>query len=75
MRWGRAVTGRSWSTFGPDNHYAAGVTTARELGVEYKLPLADSVILATTWINQASLWTQDSDFQGLMGVKFKAKKV
>jgi predicted nucleic acid-binding protein len=47
---------------------------AGELGVEYGLPLADSVILATARLHEATLWTQDSDFEGMHGVRFKRKK-
>ena len=42
-------------------------------GVEYKLPLADSIIYATAQKYDAVLWTQDADFKGLDGVKFYAK--
>jgi len=45
-----------------------------ELGVEVGLPLADSVILATVRLNDAVLWTQDSDFEGMDGVRFKRKR-
>jgi predicted nucleic acid-binding protein len=41
----------------------------------YKLPLADSVILATAQVHNAVLWTQDADFDGLPGVKYKPKSV
>jgi len=44
--------------------------TAAQLGVENKLPMADSVILATAYANKATLWTQDADFEDLPGVKF-----
>ena len=47
---------------------------AGELGIEHGLPLADSVILASARIHGATLWTQDSDFQGLEGVNFKEKR-
>ena len=47
---------------------------AAEIGVEYGLPLADSVILATARIHEATLWTQDSDFEGMEGVRFKKKR-
>ena len=47
---------------------------AGDLSVEMKFPLADSVILATTRLNDAVLWTQDSDFEGLEDVRFKPKK-
>lgn len=43
---------------------------AARLGVELKLPLADSVILATARAHGAVLWTQDADFDGLDGVRF-----
>lgn len=39
-------------------------------GLEYKLPLADSIIFATARKFGATLWTQDSDFKGLEDVKF-----
>ena len=47
---------------------------AGELGVEAGLPLADSVILATARLHEATLWTQDSDFEGMEGVRFKRKR-
>jgi len=46
---------------------------AGSYGVQYKLPLADSIIYATTLKFNATLWTQDSDFKGLPSVKFYAK--
>ncbi len=42
-------------------------------GIEYKLPLADSIIYATAQKYGAVLWTQDADFKGLKGVKFYSK--
>ena len=47
---------------------------AAEIGVEYGLPLADSVILATARLHEATLWTQDSDFEGMDDVRFKRKR-
>ena len=47
---------------------------AAKLGVEHKLPLADSVILATARSWNAVLWTQGSDFVGIEGVKYFPKK-
>jgi predicted nucleic acid-binding protein len=44
------------------------------LSLDYKLPLADSVILATAHLHQATLWTQDEHFKGLPGVEFIEKK-
>ncbi len=43
---------------------------AASFGVEYKLPLADSMIYATAHHYQATLWTQDSDFKDLAQVKY-----
>jgi predicted nuclease of predicted toxin-antitoxin system len=40
-----------------------------------KLPMADSIILATAPSENAIIWTQDSDFEKLGGVKFRATKV
>ncbi len=47
--------------------------TAASLSVEYKLPMADSIILATSREHNAVLWTQDADFAGIDGVKYRAK--
>ncbi len=46
---------------------------AASYGMEHKLPLADSIIYATSQYHSAVLWTQDSDFKGLKGVKYFAK--
>jgi predicted nucleic acid-binding protein len=47
---------------------------AAELSVETKLALADSIILATARAHEAELWTQDADFKGLEGVRYRAPK-
>lgn len=47
--------------------------TAAELVVAHKLAMADSIILATARLHNATLWTQDVDFAGIEGVKYKAK--
>ena len=36
------------------------------------LPMADSIILVTARAHQATLWTQDSDFEGIEGVRYIA---
>jgi predicted nucleic acid-binding protein len=46
---------------------------AAELSFELKLPMADSIILATARANAAILWTQDVHFKGLAGVKYIKK--
>jgi toxin FitB len=47
---------------------------AARIGVSLKLPLADSVILATARKHRAVLWTQDADFDGIDDVKYFPKK-
>ena len=51
----------------------AGALEAARLGVELRLPLADSVILATAVRYRATLWTEDGHFEGLPGVKYFAR--
>jgi predicted nucleic acid-binding protein len=48
---------------------------AAQLGVSHKLPLADSVMLATARRYGAVLWTQDADFEGIEGVRYVARKL
>jgi len=48
--------------------------TASNLSLEYNLPMADSIILATAREFNATLWTQDSDFINIKGVKYFSKK-
>lgn len=47
--------------------------SAAKLGTDNKLAMADSLILATARHHGATIWTQDADFEGLAGVKFRAK--
>jgi len=47
---------------------------AARLSVDLGLPMADSIMLATARMWDATLWTQDSDFEGVPGVKFVAKR-
>jgi len=44
--------------------------SAGELGRRHSLPLADSVILASARSRDATVWTQDSDFDGLDRVEY-----
>ena len=48
--------------------------SAAKLSAELKLPMADSLILATARANHATLWTQDEHFKDLDGVKSIEKK-
>lgn len=47
---------------------------AAELSLEHSLPMADSLILATTRAFEATLWTQDADFEGLASVRYFPKE-
>ena len=47
---------------------------AAKLSVELRLPMADSLMLATARQFDAVLWTQDADFKDLPNVKFKAAR-
>ena len=58
--------------------HAAAVTTtialqAAKLSVELKLAMADSIILSTARSYNATLWSQDADFEGIEGVQFIAR--
>lgn len=53
---------------------AALAITAAKLSHELKLPMADSVMLATAREFKATLWDQDADFEGLNGVRLVAKR-
>ena len=46
---------------------------AAALGFRHKLPLADSIIYATAQAANATVWTQDADFDGLANVRYFAK--
>ena len=47
---------------------------AAKTSTEYGLPMADSIMLATARAYNATLWTQDVDFEGLEGVRYVGKK-
>ncbi len=46
---------------------------AAQLSIERKLPMADSIIYQTADMFNATIWTQDSDFEGLEGVQYIEK--
>jgi predicted nucleic acid-binding protein len=48
--------------------------SAAQISLDTKLPLADSVILATARAYGAVIWTQDADFAKVKGVKYAAKQ-
>jgi toxin FitB len=47
---------------------------ASKLSLEHKLPMADSIILATAKEVNATIWTQGSDFKNMDDVKYFPKK-
>ena len=57
-----------------DDLTAETAVDAARIGATLKLPLADSVVIATARKHAATLWTQDADFEGIEGVKYFAKK-
>ena len=44
--------------------------SAARLSLDAKLPLADSIMLASARTAGAALWTQDKDFEGMEGVHY-----
>ncbi len=49
------------------------ISSAR-ISLRYKLPMADSIIYATAQSFDATVWTQDVDFEGLPGVRYFVKQ-
>ncbi len=47
---------------------------AARISQDEKLPMADSIILATACAQNATIWTQDSDFEDMDRVKYRAAK-
>jgi predicted nucleic acid-binding protein len=47
---------------------------AAKISLEYKIPMADSIILATARAHEAVLWTQDQDFKDLKDVNYFPKR-
>ena len=48
--------------------------SAARVSLETRMPMADSVVLATARLHDALLWTQDADFEGLPGVRYRPRK-
>ena len=48
--------------------------SAAKISLELKLPMADSVMLATAQAYNATFWTQDSDFKDTKGVRYVQKR-
>jgi predicted nucleic acid-binding protein len=46
---------------------------AAKTSLDHKIPMADSIVLATARAFEAIIWTKDADFRGIRGVKYFAK--
>ncbi len=46
---------------------------AAKMSHDYKIPMADSIILTTAFAYEATVWTQDSDFKEFQNVKYFPK--
>ena len=53
---------------------ASMAIAASRISLEHKIPMADSIILATAKKFEATIWTQDSDFKNIDDVKYFPKK-
>jgi toxin FitB len=47
---------------------------AARVSLETHMPMADSIVLATARLHDATLWTQDADFESLPGVRYRPGK-
>jgi predicted nucleic acid-binding protein len=45
-------------------------TQGAEISFDHKIPMADSIILATAQVHEATIWTLDSDFKSFSRVEF-----
>jgi len=50
------------------------VIAASKLSLKHGIPMSDSIILATAKAFDAVIWTQDSDFKNIAGMKYFPKK-
>jgi predicted nucleic acid-binding protein len=48
--------------------------SAAKTSLDLKMPMADSIILATARLYEATLWTQDEDFKEIAGVEYNEKR-
>ena len=48
--------------------------SAARISLNDKIPMADSIMLATARAYEATLWSQDSDFENIPGVRYVEKK-
>lgn len=48
--------------------------SAARLTLDFKIPMAESIVAATTSLFEAVIWTQDDDFKNIKNVKYVPKK-
>ncbi len=48
--------------------------SAARISLDLRIPMADSIMLATARAWNATLWSQDADFAKIPGVRFVAKR-
>jgi predicted nucleic acid-binding protein len=48
--------------------------SAAKISADLKIPMADSMMLASARANDATLWTQDEDFKDIEGTRYVHKK-
>jgi predicted nucleic acid-binding protein len=46
---------------------------AARTSIEFGLPMADSIMLATARAHSATLWTRDADFKDIEGVQYSGR--
>ncbi len=70
-----ALNAIAWMTTGKVVEMTQEIALAAAvLSLDHRLPMADSLILATAQANHATLWTQDEHFKDMEGVKYILKK-
>ena len=47
---------------------------AARVSLQHRIPMADSIMLASARAYGATLWSQDADFGGIAGVRYVARK-
>lgn len=47
---------------------------AAKVSLDYNIPMADSIILTTAQMYEATVWTQDDDFEKMAGVRYFPKR-
>jgi len=52
------------------DHTAPLALSAAKISINHKIPMANSFILATARLYNATLWTEDKHFEGLEGVEY-----